>query len=99
MAQFLTMRAARDLIPWICIDEYKRFYLSWCSRNHNSGVPKEELPLFRRWVLDALAGDVLIDTETTGGVGSYYMVWFSDDADIILFKLSKWYNEELNRNG
>lgn len=98
MAQFLTRRDARDMSPWMCIDEYTRFYLAFHGRHTKVGTVTVDFPLFRRWALDTLSGDVLVDSESTGGVGSYYIVWFSDEADIILFKLSKWYNEELNQS-
>lgn len=97
MANFISVKEALAMGDWIDYGLYIKFYVSFYTRDHQVGVGRNELPKLRYWLLDNMRGDVVYGESTTGGAGFEYLVYFSEEEDAVLFKLSKWYCEELNR--
>lgn len=97
MGQFFSVSAAHDMDSWFDVGACTRFSISFITRDHTIGTPRSELPILRRWAVDNLKGDVVYGEGNEGGVGREYYLYLSDSEDIIIFKLSKWYNEELNQ--
>lgn len=98
MANFISMREVLNMKPWFDHDSLTRFVISYVTRDHTHGTSTKEFPQIRNWILDNLKGDVVFSTNrNTKGIGTEHLLYLSLEEDIIMFKLSKWYDAGLNR--
>lgn len=76
----------RESRHWYQQSDYIKVYIAYNSM----GLPYENRTKCRLWLARHLAGEIIIDSVNNNGFGDSTYFYFSDEADVVAFKLSEW---------
>lgn len=81
---------------WYDLNRYHKIRLSY--RGYGDDVGVHDYQGCRLWMIEHLSGEVVIDDEKSGSIGNMVFLYFSSDADLLMFKLSEWGEQALEWN-